>query len=139
MSRDFFVRQTLQSARLDNPAELRSQQTSPAVTQCAARHQRSWTVIQTVSARVGWTSDPATGRKFVVSLRSRIWQLVTEEVIIDLPAGADFDELMHVTYDAGSILIPIMPSDIDVFCASRFIANLLLVARVKTPRAWKYQ
>lgn len=56
-------------------------------------------------------------------------ELETEEVIIDLPAGADFDELMHVTYDAGSILIPITPSDIDVFCASRFIANLLLVAR----------
>jgi len=54
----------------------------------------------------------------------------TEKLIIDLPAALDSDELQDVTYDAGSILIPVLPSDIDVNCASRFISDLLLVAQI---------
>ncbi len=54
----------------------------------------------------------------------------TEKLIIDLPAALSPDELQDVTYDAGSILIPILPSNIDVNCASRFIADLLLVAQI---------
>ena len=54
----------------------------------------------------------------------------TEKLIIDLPAGLNADELQDVTYDAGSILIPVLPSTIDVNCASRFIAELLLVAQI---------
>lgn len=54
----------------------------------------------------------------------------TRVVIIDLPAGIDRDELFHVTYDANSILIPVLPSAIDVYCASRFIAELLLNAQL---------
>jgi len=54
----------------------------------------------------------------------------TEHLIIDLPAALNSDELQDVTYDAGSILIPILPSEIDVNCASRFIAELLLTAQI---------
>ncbi len=54
----------------------------------------------------------------------------TENLIIDLPAGVGTNELLDLTYDAGSILIPVLPSEIDVFCASRFIAELLLVAQI---------
>jgi len=54
----------------------------------------------------------------------------TENLIIDLPAALSADELQDVTYDADSILIPVLPSDIDVNCASRFIADLLLVAQI---------
>lgn len=54
----------------------------------------------------------------------------TENLIIDMPAGISPDELFDVTYDAGSILIPVLPSEIDVFCASRFIAELLLVSQI---------
>ncbi len=54
----------------------------------------------------------------------------TEKLIIDLPAALKPDELQDVTYDAGSILIPVLPSEIDVYCASRFIAELLLVAQI---------
>lgn len=54
----------------------------------------------------------------------------TDKLIIDLPAALSADELQDVTYNAGSILIPVLPSDIDVNCASRFIANLLLVAQI---------
>ena len=54
----------------------------------------------------------------------------TETLIIDLPAALDPDELQDVTYDAGSILIPVLPSTIDVNCASQFIADLLLVTQI---------
>jgi len=54
----------------------------------------------------------------------------TEMLIIDLPAALSPDELQEVTYDAGSILIPVLPSTIDVEYASRFIADLLLVAQI---------
>jgi len=54
----------------------------------------------------------------------------TENLIIDLPAALQPDELQDVTYNAGSILVPVLPSAIDVSCASRFIAELLLVAQI---------
>ena len=54
----------------------------------------------------------------------------TDNLIFDLPAGLTPDELYDVIYGAGSILIPVLPSQIDVFCASRFIAELLLVAQI---------
>ena len=54
----------------------------------------------------------------------------TEKLIIDLPAAITPEELQDVTYDASSILIPVLPSTIDVNCASQFIADLLLVAQI---------
>lgn len=54
----------------------------------------------------------------------------TEKLIIDLPAAISPDELLDVTYGAHSILIPVMPSEIDVYCTSRFIAELLLIAQI---------
>jgi chromosome partitioning protein len=54
----------------------------------------------------------------------------TENLIIDLPAALSPDELQDVTYNADSILVPVLPSAIDVSCASRFIAELLLVAQI---------
>ena len=54
----------------------------------------------------------------------------TENLIIDLPAALSRDELQDVTYNAGSILVPILPSAIDVTCASRFIAELMLVTQI---------
>jgi len=54
----------------------------------------------------------------------------TETLIIDLPAALGSDELRDVTYNAGSILIPVLPSAIDINCASRFIGELLLRAQI---------
>ncbi len=47
-------------------------------------------------------------------------------VIVDLPAAIPHERLHAYTYIADSILIPIMPSEIDVYSATRFIAKLLL-------------
>ena len=63
----------------------------------------------------------------VVQLQTRA---ETENLIIDLPAAVSSDELIDITYGAGSILVPVLPSYIDVSSASRFIAELLLVTQI---------
>ncbi len=47
-------------------------------------------------------------------------------VIFDLPAATSHERVHAYTHIADSILIPIMPSEIDVSFATRFIAELLL-------------
>jgi chromosome partitioning protein len=47
-------------------------------------------------------------------------------VIVDLPAAIPYEDLHAYTYLADSILIPVMPSAIDVYAASRLIAELML-------------
>lgn len=46
--------------------------------------------------------------------------------IFDLPAAISFDELYLHTHFADSILIPIVPSEIDVHSAAQLISELLL-------------
>jgi len=53
----------------------------------------------------------------------------SQQMIVDLPAALPERQLYYQTYDANSILIPITPSEIDIYSAARFIANLLLVAQ----------
>ncbi len=47
-------------------------------------------------------------------------------VIVDLPAAIPLTKLHHYTYIADTVLLPIAPSEIDVYAATRFIAELLL-------------
>ncbi len=53
----------------------------------------------------------------------------SKQMIVDLPAALPENQLYYQTYDANSILIPVTPSEIDIYSAARFIANLLLVAQ----------
>jgi chromosome partitioning protein len=65
---------------------------------------------------------------------TRSWQLrvpqETKNLIVDSPAALTHDDLREVTRDASSILVPVMPSSIDIHAASRCIADLLLVAKI---------
>ena len=51
------------------------------------------------------------------------------ELIVDLPAAMTTNQLFHEVYDAGSVLIPIVPSEIDIYSAAQFISDLLLGAQ----------
>ncbi len=55
--------------------------------------------------------------------------LDTNTVIFDLPGNVGYDKIHALTYGADSVLIPILPSAIDVYSAARFIAELLLVTQ----------
>jgi len=65
---------------------------------------------------------------------TRSWQLrvpvETQTLVIDSPASIDHDDFREFTRDSTSILVPVMPSRMDIHAASRCIADLLLVAKV---------
>lgn len=65
---------------------------------------------------------------------TRTWQLrvpaETRHVIVDTPAGLEGPQIHDLVYDASNVLIPVMPSPIDIRYAARFIAELLLVAQL---------
>ena len=54
----------------------------------------------------------------------------TRRLIVDSPAALESPEIHDLIYEASNILIPIMPSPIDIRSAARFIAELLLVAQL---------
>ncbi len=50
----------------------------------------------------------------------------SKTIIFDLPAAITSGQLIEFTYLADSLLVPVMPSAVDVYSATRFIAELLL-------------
>ncbi|MGI9249458.1 MAG: ParA family protein [Woeseiaceae bacterium] len=65
---------------------------------------------------------------------TRSWQLRvpsdTATLLVDSPASISHNDLRELTRDATSILVPVLPSSMDIHAASRCIADLLLVAKV---------
>lgn len=65
---------------------------------------------------------------------TRTWQRrvpqETRQVIVDTPAGLDGPQIHDLIYDASNLIIPVLPSPIDIRYAARFIAELLLVAQL---------
>lgn len=55
----------------------------------------------------------------------------SEILIVDTPAAVDPQRLPELTRDAQAILVPVLPSDIDIHAATRCISDLLLVAKIK--------
>lgn len=54
----------------------------------------------------------------------------TEQLIVDTPAAIAGMQMPEIVRDASAIIVPVLPSDIDIHAASRCIADLLLVAKV---------
>ena len=54
----------------------------------------------------------------------------TERLIVDTPAALNALQMSDVVRDASAIVVPVLPSDIDIHAASRCIADLLLVGKV---------
>jgi chromosome partitioning protein len=69
------------------------------------------------------------------SRTTRSWQLRippgTQRLIVDTPAAVDSRQFPEVTREADKILVPVLPSDIDLHTCSRCIADLLLVAKIR--------
>lgn len=65
---------------------------------------------------------------------TRSWQLRvpsdTVNLLVDSPGSVGHDELRELTRDSTCILVPVLPSSMDIHAASRCIADLLLVAKV---------
>src|ERR1700733_2287969 len=55
----------------------------------------------------------------------------TTHIILDTPAAVTGQTLIELTRQADKILVPVLPSDIDIHACSRCIRDLLLVAKVR--------
>jgi chromosome partitioning protein len=85
---------------------------------------------QSSQARIGLIAA------YEVNLRvTRAFQLRvpadTGRVIIDTPAAISPQSMPDLTRTADKILVPVLPSDIDIHACSRCVQNLLLVAKVQ--------
>jgi chromosome partitioning protein len=54
----------------------------------------------------------------------------TERLVVDTPAALPARQLPETLRDASAIVVPVLPSDIDIHAASRCIADLLLIGKV---------
>ena len=67
---------------------------------------------------------------------TRSWQLrvppETDVAIVDSPAGTDINELGTLFQQNDSVLIPVLPSPIDIHATAHFIKALLTTGRVRT-------
>jgi chromosome partitioning protein len=55
----------------------------------------------------------------------------TTHVILDTPAALDSPKMPDITRDADKVIVPVLPSDIDIHACSRCIRDLLLVAKIR--------
>jgi len=66
---------------------------------------------------------------------TRAFQLRVPEaathVIVDTPAALEARQLPDMTRDADKVIVPVLPSDIDIHTCSRCIRDLLLVAKIR--------
>ncbi len=66
---------------------------------------------------------------------TRSWQLrvppETDIAVIDTPAGADITELTALFQHNDSVLIPVLPSPIDIHATAHFIKELLVTGKVR--------
>src|SRR5450631_3021846 len=69
------------------------------------------------------------------SRMTRAWQMRippdAAHVVVDTPAAVLAQEMPEMTRTADAIIVPVLPSDIDIHAFSRCIADLLLIAKVR--------
>ena len=79
-----------------------------------------------IHAIAAFEKDGRTTRAFQLRVPDK-----TTHVIIDTPAAIESREMPDITKDADKILVPVLPSDIDIHACSRCIRDLLLVAKIR--------
>jgi chromosome partitioning protein len=66
---------------------------------------------------------------------TRSWQMrVPAEcgaVVVDTPAAVTAHQLPELTRGADAVIVPVMPSEIDIHATAKCIADLLLVAKIR--------
>ncbi|HEX7417500.1 MAG TPA: AAA family ATPase [Steroidobacteraceae bacterium] len=79
--------------------------------------------IHTIAA---FERDSRTTRSFQMRLPAN-----ATVVVVDTPAAVDPRSLPELTRDASKVLVPVLPSDIDLHACSKCIADLLLIAKIR--------
>src|SRR5476651_1093046 len=89
----------------------------------AAKRDKTQSRIYLIKA---FERDPRVTRTFQLRIPEG-----TGRVIVDTPAAIEAEEMPELTRTADKILVPVLPSDIDIHACSRCVQNLLLVAKVR--------
>jgi chromosome partitioning protein len=79
-----------------------------------------------IEAIAAFEKDSRTTRSFQLRIPDH-----ATHVVVDTPAAIDPRQLPDLTRDAHKILVPVLPSDIDIHTCSRSIGDLLLVAKIR--------
>jgi chromosome partitioning protein len=87
------------------------------------KRQAAQAPIQAIAA---YEKDSRTTRSFQLRIPDH-----ATHVIVDTPAAIEPRELPEMTHNAHKILVPVLPSDIDIHTCSRCIGDLLLVAKIR--------
>lgn len=89
----------------------------------AKKRQPAQAPIQAIAA---FGQDSRTTRSFQLRVPAG-----TTHVIVDTPAALDSPRMPDITRGADKIVVPVLPSDIDIHACSRCIRDLLLVAKIR--------
>ena len=82
-----------------------------------------------IHAIAAFEQDARTTRSFQLRAPAR-----PRTCIVDTPAALDPRQLPDITREADKIIVPVLPSDIDIHACSRCIRDLLLVAKISARR-----
>ncbi len=89
-----------------------------------SNHKNSDMAIHGISAHQGSGSG-----------MTRSWQLRvppgTERIIVDAPAGTSGTSLIEMSRNVDAIVVPVLPSPLDMHAAAKFIEELFLVTKVR--------
>lgn len=81
---------------------------------------------QPIHGIAGYERNSRVTRSFATRL-----PLDTERLVVDTPAALEAQSLPDITRNATAILVPVLPSDIDIHAAAKCISDLLLIAKVR--------
>jgi chromosome partitioning protein len=79
-----------------------------------------------IHAIAAFEKDSRTTRAFQLRVPDK-----ATHVIVDTPAAIESRNLPDITREADKIIVPVLPSDIDIHTCSRTIRDLLLVAKIR--------
>lgn len=83
-------------------------------------------VLAPIHAIAGYERNLRVTRTFAMRVPAECQRLV-----VDTAAAVESQRLPDLTRNASAILVPVLPSDIDIHAAAKCIADLLLVAKVR--------
>jgi chromosome partitioning protein len=91
-------------------------------TRWLGKRSRELPAIYSISAQ---ERNPRVTRSFALRVPPEC-----ERLVVDTPAAIQPHQLADITRDALAVLVPVLPSDIDIHAATKCISDLLLIAKV---------
>jgi chromosome partitioning protein len=74
----------------------------------------------------GYERNSRVTRSFAMRL-----PLDSERLVVDTAAALESQRLPDITRNATAVLVPVLPSDIDIHAATKCISDLLLIAKIR--------